>query len=304
MTTDPLIPLLLPLLAWPVSRLVTPRVPPRAASWLLTGTCLILAGSSTAALALLAFSGLSLLPVVAEAGHWSPEALRTLGGVDVPVSIGAGAALAVLAVLLVRTNVHNARWIHRVSRELDEHSPHGGVVLLPGREPVAFAVPGRGGRIAVSGGMLAALNPHERAALLAHERAHLSSRHHVFLLALTLSSTLNPLLHPLCSAAGFALERWADEAAAARVGDRTVVAHAVAKAALAARPHGGFALAATGGPVPRRVTALLERPAGLRRTSVAVLSAAVLGVAALSAATVLDSAADLHDGIELAQAGR
>ena len=304
MTADALVLLLLPLLAWPVSRLVAPRLPPHTASWLLTGSCLALAGGSTAALALLAVSGLSLLPAVAEAGHWSPQALRAVSGVHVPVSIAAGAVLAVLTGLLIRKSVHYARWTRRVSRELDEHTLDGGIVLLPGREPVAFAVPGRGGRIAVSGGMLAALNPRERAALLAHERAHLAARHHVFLLVLTLSSTLNPLLRPLCSAAGFALERWADEAAAARVGDRRVVAHAVAKAALAARPHGGFALAATGGPVPRRVTALLERPPGLRRTSVAVLSAVVVGVAGLSAATVLDSAADLHDGIELAQAGR
>lgn len=303
MTTDPLVPLLLPVLAWPASRLVAPRLPPRAASRLLTGTCLVLAGGSTAALALLAFSGLSLLPVVAEAGHWSPHALRTFSGVDVPVSVAAGGVLAVLAVLVVRKSVHYVRWTRRVSRELDAHSADGGVVLLPGPEAVAFAVPGRGGRIAVSGGMLAALNLRERAALLAHERAHLASRHHVFLAALTLSSTVNPLLRPLCSAAGFALERWADEAAATRVGDRTVVAHAVAKAALAAHPHGGFALAATGGPVPRRVAALLERPTGPRRTSVAVLSAVVLGVTGLSTAAAVDSAADLHNGIELAQAG-
>ncbi len=304
MTTDTLIPLLLPLLAWPVTRLVAPRLPPQVASWLLTGAALVLAASSTAALALLAFSGLSLLPAFADAGHWSPQAMRTYNDIDVPASIGGGLALTVLTVLLVRTTVRYARWARRLSRELDEHSADGGIVILPGEEAVAFAVPGRGGRIAVSSGMLAALNPRERCALLAHERAHLTFRHHVFLIALTLSSTLNPLLRPLSSAAGFALERWADEAAAHRVDDRTVVAHAVAKAALAGRPHHGFALAATGGPVPRRVSALLTPPATRTtgRTPVALLCALVLGVAGLSAQTALDSAADLHDGIELAQA--
>jgi hypothetical protein len=125
----------------------------------------------------------------------------------------------------------------------------------------------------------------------------------VFLIALTLSSTLNPLLRPLSSAATFALERWADETAASRVGDRTVVAHAVAKAALAGHPRQEFALTATGGPVPRRVSALLGDPIGGKagRGVVALLSTVVLGVTALSAQTALDSATDLHHGLELAQ---
>ncbi|VVJ24908.1 Integral membrane protein [Amycolatopsis camponoti] len=302
MTTDLLIPLLLPSLAWPAARLVEPRLPPRAASWLLTGACLVLAAGSTAALALLAFSGLSLIPAVASLGSWSPQAFRAESGVDVPVSIASGAVLAAVVILLARTIVRYVRWARRVSRELDEHG-RDGVVLLSGAEAVAFAVPGRGGRIAVSSGMLAALDPPERSALLAHERAHLASRHHLFLLALKVSSAVNPLLRPLCAAAGFALERWADEAAAHRVGDRAVVAHAVAKAALAGRPHHGFALAATGGPVPRRVSALLTPTTGAHGLlPVVLLSALVIGIAGLSAQTALDSAADLHDGIEIAQA--
>lgn len=303
MTIDLLAPLLLPLAAWPTARLVAPRLPPRLASWLFTGACLVLAACSTAALMLLAFAGLSLIPAVADAGHWSPQALRDLDGVDVPVSIAGGGLLVVLAVLLVRTAVRYVRWARRLSRELDAHCRDGGVVVLPGDEPLAFAAPGRGGRIAISSGMLAVLTSRERCALLAHERAHLTSRHHVFLIALTLSATLNPLLRPLSAAACFTLERWADETAARQVGDRTIVAHAVAKAALAGRPHRGLVLNAGGGPVPRRVSALLREPAGGKagRGMVALLSAFVLGVAALSAQTALDSAADLHDGIELAQ---
>jgi hypothetical protein len=297
---DLLVPLLLPLLAWPVSRFVAPRLPPRAAGWLLTGSSLVLAVGSTIALLLPAFAGLSLIPAVADAGHWSPDALQNLDAVSVPVSIASGVVLVVLGVRLIRTSVRYLRWARRVSRELDEHSHEGGVVLLPGEEPVAFSAPGRGGRIAISSGMLAALSPKERCALLAHERAHLTLRHHLFLIAVTLSSALNPLLRPLGTAAGFALERWADETAAAHVGDRGLVARAVAKAALAGRAPHGFALAATGGPVPRRVSALLATPAATG--PVALLgSALVLGLAALSAQTALDGAADLHDGIEIAQ---
>ena len=302
MDADLLVPLLLPLVAWPLSRFVAPRLPPRAAGWLLTGSCVVLAAGSTATLLLLTLAGLSLVPAVADAGHWSPDALRSLDAVNVPASVAAGVVLVVLGVRLVRTGLRYRRWARQVSRELDEHSLDGGVVILPGEEPVAFSTPGRGGRIAISTGMLAALSPKERCALLAHERAHLALRHHLFLIAVTLSSALNPLLRPLGTAAGFALERWADETAAARIGDRGLVAHAVAKAALAGRtPHEGFALAATGGPVPRRVSALLTAPTATGPLTV-LGSALVLGLAALSAQTALDSAADLHDGIEIAQA--
>ncbi|RSM42648.1 M56 family peptidase [Amycolatopsis balhimycina DSM 5908] len=300
MDTDFWVPLLLPFAAWPLARIVVPRLPPRAASWLLTSGCLVLAAASTAALTLQAFAGLTLVPAIAQAGHWSPQALNTVEPVNVPLAIGCGLLLSVLGLAFTRTAVRYARWSRALTRELDEHDPATGIIILRGQEPVAFSAPGRGGRIAISSGMLDALGPAERDALLAHERAHLRLRHHRFLIAITLAAALNPLLRPLCSAARFALERWADEAAAQDVGDRTVVAKAVAKAALAGRAQPGFALAATGGPVPRRVSALLTAPA--RRLPAALLSATlVLGVTGWSAQTVLDAATDLHQNLESAQ---
>ena len=302
MEFDVWVPLLLPLAAWPLAQLVAPRLAPREASWLLTAGCLVLAAGSTLTLALLALAGLTLVPAIARAGHWSPEVLRGLDPISLPVSAACGLLLAWLAVRFARTALGYTRWIRALTRELDERSLESGVVILPGAEPVAFAAPGRGGRIAISSGMLSALSPRERTALLAHECAHLRLRHHHFLVAITLAGTLNPLLRPLCAAARFALERWADEAAARHVGDRTVVAHAVAKAALAGQGRPGFALAATGGPVPRRVTALLTTQR--RRLPAALFAAAlVLGTTAWSAQTALDSATDLHGTIETAQAG-
>ncbi|WIV59220.1 M56 family metallopeptidase [Amycolatopsis nalaikhensis] len=301
MEFDVWVPLLLPLAAWPLARSVAPKLAPREASWLLTAGCLVLAAGSTLTLALQAFGGMTLIPAVARAGHWSPQVLRGQDPINIPVSIGCGVLLAGLAVTFVRTALGYTRWIRALTRELDEHSREPGVVILPGAEPVAFAAPGRGGRIAVSTGMLSALSPRERTALLAHERAHLRLRHHHFLVAVTLAATLNPLLRPLCAAARFSLERWADEAAARHVGDRTVVAHSVAKAALAGHSRPGFALAATGGPVPRRVTALLTTQR--RRLPAALLAAALLfGTTAWSAVTSLDSMTDLHSTIESAQA--
>jgi beta-lactamase regulating signal transducer with metallopeptidase domain len=167
---------------------------------------------------------------------------------------------------------------------------------------VAVAVPFRGGRVVVSKAMLAALNPAERGALLAHERAHLRCRHGLFLTAAALSTLLNPLLWPLRSAMVYALERWADEAAAERVGDRRLVASAVAKAALASRGRAAGALAAAGGPVPQRVRALLTEPApGCDWQFVAALCAATtIAVTAWSAQASIEAVADLHAGIEAA----
>ncbi|MFJ9950627.1 M56 family metallopeptidase [Kitasatospora sp. NPDC091207] len=180
----------------------------------------------------------------------------------------------------------------------------------------AFALPGRlrrpgrpgePGRIVVTAGMLRALSAPERAALLAHERAHLAGRHHLFLALAEHAAAVHPALRPLRAPLGYHLERWADEVAAEQVGDRTVTARAVGRAALAAsrspRPaRPGLAPAAHSGPVPRRVAALLQpRPAASgtgRRTAAALVLAACL---ALTTAATLDAGADLHHTVEAAQ---
>ncbi|MFJ9442711.1 M48 family metalloprotease [Kitasatospora sp. NPDC101235] len=182
----------------------------------------------------------------------------------------------------------------------------------------AFALPGRlgrpgrpgePGRIVVTSGMLRALTAPERSALLAHERAHLTARHHLFLSLAEHAAGVHPALRPLRAPLGYHLERWADEVAAARVGDRAVTARAVGRAALAAsrspwpaRPR--LVPAAHSGPVPRRVAALLQpRPAtapGTWRRAAAVALAACL---ALSTAASLQATADLHHTVEAAQQG-
>ncbi|MEV7681348.1 M56 family metallopeptidase [Streptomyces sp. NPDC088341] len=116
------------------------------------------------------------------------------------------------------------------------------------------------GRVVVSTGMLDCLDTRERAALLAHEQAHLSGGHHRYLLAVRLAARANPLLRPLRAAVAYTTERWADEEAARVTGERTVVARAIGKAALVSRgtPTPTLAGFAAPGPVPRRVAALLE----------------------------------------------
>jgi hypothetical protein len=115
--------------------------------------------------------------------------------------------------------------------------------------------------VVVSSGTLRLLDGPERHALLARERAHLRRRHRLFPLALHLMAAVDPLLRPLERAGAFAVERWADEEAGTAVGDRRLVARAIARAALASsRAERAAALSATGGPVPQRVQALLAPP--------------------------------------------
>jgi Peptidase family M48 len=283
------LPLLLPLAAWPVSHYAAPKLPPRFASWLLGVTGVTLAVGSTATLLLLTFAGLSAVPPIAGVAAW-------------PITVSCGLALVWIGGSTVWTARRYQRWSRGLHSELDTYSREPGVIVLPMAEPLAVAVPGRGGRIAISRGMLAVLNQDERCALLAHERTHLRCRHYLFLAAIALAGLLNPLIRPLRPATVYSLERWADEVAAERVGDRKVVASAVAKAALASGGHTSFALAATGGPVPQRVSALLKAPSAARSRWLSLAgagAAVVLVVTGWSVETVVETAGDLDSSLEV-----
>ena len=77
------------------------------------------------------------------------------------------------------------------------------------------ALPGSPGRIVVSGRLLDALNDRGRAALLAHEHAHLAGRHHLFTTVAHLAAAANPLLLQVLVAGAHRLEDRAGDARAA-----------------------------------------------------------------------------------------
>jgi beta-lactamase regulating signal transducer with metallopeptidase domain len=144
--------------------------------------------------------------------------------------------------------------------------------------------------VVVSTAMLRALPVAERRALLAHESSHLRHRHHLYALAADIAAAANPLLRPAARTVRAGIERWADEDAAAAVGDRRLVARSLARAAraaLASAPPGppAGALAVTGDDVGSRARALLL-PAPPSRRGVAVAVLAVIGVATLSVPVV------------------
>jgi hypothetical protein len=303
---NPYIPLLIPAAAAVAARPLSELLPPRTATWLLTLSSLALAAVSTVMLGVLALGGAIRIPQVAALGHISLPAIRHSEDTSLPVAAVAGLALLAGTCSLLYATYRQVRALRAAARAARELPAEDGLAILQDDSPEAFALPGRPGRVVVSTGMLAALSPAEREALLAHERAHLHGRHHLFRSAVALAAAANPLLRPVRAAIVYSTERWADERAALAVADRTVAARAVGKAALAARQQAGSrAVAALGvagpGPVPRRVAALLDpRP---RRHRLGLLTATVATVLVIaSITTTQEEAGDLDRLVDCAQA--
>jgi hypothetical protein len=305
------LPLLLPALLAVLARPLSDRLHPRHATWLLTGAAGVLAASAAVALALLAASAIVRIPPVASLGHISLSVL----GPDTAYRISAGALAGILlTAAAVTAAMFLIRWYrgltdaYREARQLPGRSQ---AVVLDDQAASAYALPGRPGRIVVTAGMLDALDDTGRAALLAHEQAHLARFHHLYTSAARLAAAANPLLRPAARAVEYTVERWADEEAAQAVGDRRLVAHAIGRAALAATPgRTARALPAVlgavfspahrdtdaAGPIPRRVAALLA-PAPPRRLP---LLAVVLALTLLAGVCALEAANDLQDLLALA----
>ncbi|RDG39128.1 M48 family metalloprotease [Streptomyces corynorhini] len=300
------VPLLMPFLAVPAARRVAAALAPRHAARLLTAVALTLAASSSAALALLVVPGASYLPVVAVLGDLAEPLTAGPPLVAVALALGAGGLLlwrtALVAVAVVRERAALRRARAAVAGTRDE------LAVLRDALPDAYALPGRPGRIVVTTGMLRALEPAEREALFAHERAHLRGRHHLLLVLAELAARCHPALRALRDPLAYALERAADEAAATAVGDRRLAARAIGRAALATKAplptRPGAVLAATAGPVPRRVAALLDPAAAARPTlprAGRLVAGVLLASLVVSGATAIGAADDLHAHIEVAQ---
>ncbi|MFJ3204431.1 M56 family metallopeptidase [Streptomyces sp. NPDC086989] len=299
------LPLLVPFLAGPAGRRLVSCLPPRQAAWLLAVTAAGLAAGSTAALTLLVVPGATHLPAVAALGRLLTPLSTGSADAVVAVAVAALALLLLCAALFVRGL--RRRWTQLGRAKRLGARADGELLVLADEFPDAYALPGRPGRIVVTAGMLRALSAAEREALFAHERAHLRGRHHLFTAVTELSALCHPALGALREPLAYALERCADEAAAHAVGDRRLTAQAIGRAALAARGAArrpDLALAATAGPVPRRVAALLApatpTPRTLPNPGIAI-AAALLTCLTLSTASDLEAATDLHTNIEVAQ---
>ncbi len=270
-------------------------LPPATAVPVLTAAALVSALGTGFVLAVAGFVVAAQVPVVAALGHWSAAVVRTAHLVPIAVGGLAGVAVSTLlasalwrAVRVGRDLALAAVVCHRIGPAV------AGLVVVQDEMPDAYALPGLRGRVVVSTAMLAALPADERAVLLAHEAAHLSRRHHVYVQVVEFSAAANPLLRPVARAVRAAVERWADEVAAAEVGDRRLAARALARASLAraqaARRYGsslapavGAALAGSDAHVADRARALLAPPVPPRR----MLGAAVVALTMASGTAVL-----------------
>jgi Zn-dependent protease with chaperone function len=268
-------------------RLAVRHLPPRAGMWTLTIGAGLSALASTWSLALLGGTLVDeLLPDVAD----TPTTVRD--PVSDTVALSALALLIVVHARLISDLLSRVR-THRELRASCAGS-RGQVVVLADPVPRAFALPGAGGRVVVSQGMLAALTAAERRVLFAHERAHLRGGHHLHSGVVSAAAALNPLLMPVRGASVHLCERAADEAAAAEVGDRGLAASSLARAALAAAasPCASPALNYHHSDVGARVVALQRSPARGRPS----LVAALLGVVAVAMAADIEAT---HDFLSL-----
>lgn len=297
-----LLPLVLPLTAWPVARLAEQHLHPRVATRLLTAVAGVMALCSTVCLGLLMVVGTAQLPGNPLPDGWSDPEVRAAVPYDEVAGRAAIPVLIAVAALCGRTLWRHGRVRRRAHRAL-AGLPDTEVAVLADDLPYAYALPGGArGRIVVTTALLAGLRPAERRALFAHERAHLAARHHRFLLVVRLAADANPFLRPLRTTVSYTTERWADEDAARVVGDRRTVARAIGRAALISRgtPAPTLAGLALPGPVPRRVAALLG-PAPATRTWPSLFTA--VGVAAWTAAagTAMSAMSSANSALTLAQ---
>jgi hypothetical protein len=157
----------------------------------------------------------------------------------------------------------------------------GGALVLDCDDRSVYCIAGRPPTIVITRGALAVLDTAQLDAVLTHERAHLSGRHHVLLaLAGALARVLPGMRLFVQGSAALArlVEMRADDAAASRHGSDTVVGALLALTTAAALPVTALGAATVG--VADRVERLLFPPPGAR----AVASRLALGVVVVALA--------------------
>ncbi|WP_353253388.1 M56 family metallopeptidase [Salinisphaera sp. PC39] len=190
----------------------------------------------------------------------------------------------------------------RFMRRIARWQPRDRYLLLPLRQPLAFAAGLVRGRAFVSAGLRAQLDRHALNMVLAHEHAHI--RHHDMLTAVIVNALAKMHL-PWFGAAirrqwELAIEQRCDETVVRQTGDRLVVADCLVEVARAqqtspSRSPGVNACHLLDDNLSARVTALLAGPAAPRRMSALTLTA--LGVGSI--AVVLMGGPYLHRLAEL-----
>ncbi|MFD6163281.1 M56 family metallopeptidase [Nocardia sp. NPDC060256] len=201
-------------------------------------------------------------------------------------------AVSVVREMRRRTHAH-AKAVRLVGRRV----PGLGALVLDSPERQAYCVPGRPDTIVVTSAALDALAPDQLAAVLAHERAHLSGRHAPLTAVLRAIATTLPGLRLVT--AGTAeitrlLEMCADDKAADKHGSEPLLGGLLAILGVSeALPEG--AMAAAGTAVLARAERLVDPVSRMRRATtrtalLGVIAATVTGLAFVAATVAFCSA--------------
>lgn len=226
------------------------RLPGRQATVLITAAMVTVVVAALPTVWMISLAFLAHVPLVGNGFQWCAKAVGAHGHIGAPVGIPA-------SVLVIIGSWHAGRAL-RATRRLRHDAP-GRVQIADADRPFAMTLPGRGGQVVLSSGLVDLLDEHEQRVVLAHEAAHGRYRHDRYLLVAAVASSAIPMLRPLAARLQFSLERWADEAAVQACGDRHLVAVTLGKVALSTpTPAGVLPFASLG--VAARVATLLGPP--------------------------------------------
>jgi hypothetical protein len=251
------------------------RLPPAFAARVATAAVVIVGAAALPSLWIIGLGFLAHAPLIGSGFRWCSMAFGLHHHLPAIVAVPA------LLSATVGTSRAFAAW--QVHRKLVMHDP-GPIEHSDDPNPYAVAMPGRGGRIVMSRGLVNLLNDDEIDIVLAHERTHTYFRHDRMLLVARMADAFCPVFRPLTQRLRFSLERWADEAAARRCGDRHLVARTLAKVALAGDPTPAL-LGFTGLGVSARAEAMLA-PAP-KAPHIATVSGILGGIAITAALSIL-----------------
>jgi Zn-dependent protease with chaperone function len=268
---------LLLLSPWLAARLFDRRAPARTVA-----TFHLLALLGMAALPLLLLACLALIQPGELAALASHRAIRTTQ--SLLLALGTIYPLRIAWVAL-RVDRATARLHAQTTLATIRPLPvPGGAVghVLAAERPVAYALGGRAGRVVVSQGLLALLDDRERDAVIAHEQAHVRLRHHRLLcfaqVVATALGKATPAARRAHASLARELEAIADEAAARTVGDRRIVARALAKTALAGPADGPVTGFGGEHDLAYRIQRLTADRPGEERHAIATIAVGLLAV--------------------------
>lgn len=121
---------------------------------------------------------------------WHPAGIRIVSIVVAALVLAALARATVVSALTVRRTRQRQRDL--LALLAHAHDDRHGAHVLEHDVPLAYCVPGDGGRVVVTSAAVEALSDHQLAAVMAHERAHLQGRHDLVLFGADVASTALP----------------------------------------------------------------------------------------------------------------